>query len=137
MRRGATGDPGPWQQATGITPRDIETTLMGEPASVQERWFARLYAIKPLLFGVFGLFWIVTGLISLGPGYEYGMSLLREGGLPERFGAATLVAGAFADIAIGCCILYRPLSRFGLWAALIISLVYVIVGTALVSAAVE
>lgn len=132
MRRGAVGDPGAWRQATGIVPRDIEEALMREPASVQERWFARLYAIKPLLFGLFALFWIVTGLISLGPGYEYGMSLLREGGLPERFGVLTLIAGALADIAIGCAILYRPLSRFGLWAALIISLVYVVVGTSLV-----
>jgi len=132
MRRGASGDPFPWQIATGIAPRDVETTLMREPASVQDRWFARLYAIKPLLFAVFGMFWIATGLISLGPGYEYGMSLLREGGLPEGFGIATLVAGALADIAIGLCILYRPLSRFGLWAALIISLIYVVVGTLLV-----
>jgi uncharacterized protein YbjT (DUF2867 family) len=132
MRRGAIGDPGPWQAATGITPLDVETALMREPASVQERWFARLYALKPLVFGVFGLFWIATGLISLGPGFEYGMSLLREGGLPERFGVATLMAGALADIAIGCAILYRPLSRYGLWAALIISLVYVVVGTSLV-----
>lgn len=132
MRRGAVGDPAPWQQSTGIVPRDVEDALMREPASVQERWFARLYVIKPLLFAVFGFFWIATGLISLGPGYEYGMSLLREGGLPERFGTLTLVAGALADIAIGCAILYRPLSRFGLWAALIISLVYVVVGTSLV-----
>lgn len=132
MRRGAVGDPRPWQQAMGIVPRDVEEALMREPVSVQERWFARLYAIKPLLFGVFGLFWIATGLISLGPGFEYGMSLLREGGLPEDFGTLTLVAGAVADLLIGCAILYRPLSRFGLWAALIISLVYVVVGTALV-----
>ena len=132
MRRGAIGDPAPWQATTGITALDVETALMREPASVQERWFARLYALKPLVFGVFGLFWIATGLISLGPGFEYGMSLLREGGLPERFGVATLMAGALADIAIGCAILYRPLSRYGLWAALIISLIYVVVGTSLV-----
>jgi hypothetical protein len=132
MRRGAIGDPKPWQAATGITPRDVEDALMREPSSVQERWFARLYALKPLVFGVFGLFWIATGLISLGPGFEYGMSLLREGGLSERFGVATLVAGALADIVIGCAILYRPLSRYGLWAALVISMVYVAVGTSLV-----
>ncbi|MDE5457538.1 NAD(P)H-binding protein, partial [Bradyrhizobium sp. CSA112] len=78
MRRGATGDPEPWRQATGIAPRDLEAALASEPASVQERWFARLYALKPLIFGVFGLFWIVTGIISLGPGWEIGISLLRE-----------------------------------------------------------
>jgi uncharacterized protein YbjT (DUF2867 family) len=132
MMRGATGDPAPWLAITGIAPRDIQQTLLREPASVQDRWFARMYILKPLVFGVFGAFWIATGLISLGPGYEYGMALLREGGLPETFGTMTLVAGALADIAIGFAILYRPLSRYGLWAALIISLVYVVVGTALV-----
>lgn len=132
MVRGATGDAQRWQDVTGIAPRPVETTLLREPASVQERWFSRLYILKPLVFGVFGVFWIATGLISLGPGYEYGMALLREGGLPEAFGAMTLVAGAVADIAIGMAILHRPLSRYGLHAALIISLVYVAVGTALV-----
>jgi len=132
MRRGATGDPAPWRQATGIAPRDLEAALASEPASVQERWFARLYALKPVIFGVFGLFWIVTGIVSLGPGWEIGMSLLREGGLEENFAALTVIAGAVADLIIGLAILSRPLSRYGLWAALIISLVYVVIGTALV-----
>jgi uncharacterized protein YbjT (DUF2867 family) len=132
MRRGATGDPGPWRQATGVAPSDLEAALASEPASVQERWFARLYALKPLIFGVFGLFWIVTGIISLGPGWEIGMSYVREGGLGENFAAFTVVAGALADIIIGLAILWRPSSRYGLWAAFIISLVYVVVGTTLV-----
>ena len=132
MRRGATGDAGPWRQATGVAPRDVEGALASEPASVQERWFARLYALKPLIFAVFGLFWIVTGIISLGPGWEIGMSLLREGGLGESFAALTVIAGALADLVIGLAILWRPASRYGLWAALIISLVYVVIGTALV-----
>jgi uncharacterized protein YbjT (DUF2867 family) len=132
MRRGATGNSEPWRQMTGITPRSLETALAAEPASVQERWFARLYALKPLIFGIFGLFWIVTGIISLGPGWEIGMSLLREGGQPDRFAAVTVIAGALADIIIGIAILCRPLSRYGLWAALIISLTYAVIGTALV-----
>ena len=132
MRRGATGDPEPWRQATGITPRDLEAALASEPASVQERWFARLYALKPLVFGVFGAFWIVTGIISLGPGWDIGMSYVREGGLGETFAALTVVAGALADIVIGLAILWRPASRYGLWAALIISLTYVVIGTILV-----
>jgi hypothetical protein len=132
MRRGATGDPEPWQRMTGIAPREVEAALAREPASVQERWFARLYALKPLIFGVFGLFWIVTGIISLGPGWDIGMSLLQEGGLEGNFAALTVIAGALADIVIGVAILSRPLSRYGLWAALIISLAYIVIGTALV-----
>jgi hypothetical protein len=99
---------------------------------VQERWFARLYFLKPLLFVVLVLFWVSTGLISLGPGWDHGMGLMREGGVGERMGALAVVSGALADIAIGLLIAYRPTSRYGLFAALTISIVYAIIGTILV-----
>jgi hypothetical protein len=60
------------------------------------------------------------------------MSLLAEGRLPEDVAVITIAAGAFADIAIGIAILWRPLTRYGLWAALIISLSYAVIGTVLV-----
>lgn len=132
LARGGSGDAEPWRQATGITPQDLETALARDPASVQERWFAQLYLLKPLIFGVFGLFWIATGLISLTSGYDTAMALLREGGLPEHFGLAALIAGALADSVIGCAIIYRPLSRYGLWAALLISVAYAVAGTVLI-----
>jgi hypothetical protein len=106
--------------------------LAREPASVQERWFAGMYLIKPLLFAVFSAFWIGTGLISLGPGWDHGMGLLAEGGLGETMSSVAITAGALADIAIGLAILYRPTTRYGLYAALAISVTYAIVGTILV-----
>jgi uncharacterized protein YbjT (DUF2867 family) len=132
IRRGAVGDPSHWQRVTGIVPRDIEHALLGEPAPVQERWFAQLYILKPLIFGVFGLFWIATGLISLGPGWEIGMNLMREGGVGETMAALSVMSGALADIAIGLGILYRPTSRYGLYAGLAISVAYAIIGSLLV-----
>ena len=132
ISRGAVGSPTGWTETTGISPRDLETALAQEPASVQERWFARLYLLKAAIFAIFGLFWLVTGLISLGPGWDYGMGLLREGGLGENFAVLTLVAGAIADILIGLAILWRPTSRYGLYAALAISVIYAILGTILV-----
>jgi hypothetical protein len=132
MRRGATGDPEPWHQLTGVTSRNLKVALAREPVSVQERWFARLYALKPLIFGIFGMFWIATGIISVSVGWDVGMSLTREGGLQEHVAALTVSTGALTDIIIGLAILWRPLSRYGLWAALIISLAYVVIGTVLV-----
>lgn len=128
---GATGDAGRWRQLTGIVPRDIEHALASEPASVQERWFAQLYLLKPLVFGVFGLFWISTGIVSLGPGWNDGLNLMREGGARETLAILTVVAGGLADIVIGLAILYRPTSRLGLYAALAISIIYMIIGTLL------
>jgi hypothetical protein len=130
--RGAVGDPSAWIAATGIKPSDVEEKLAREPASVQERWFAPLYVLKPLAFGVFALFWISTGLIALGPGWEIGLGLVLEGGLGATTAALTVIAGALADIAIGLAILYRPTSRYGLYAALAISISYAIIGTVLV-----
>jgi len=129
--RGAVGDPRPLA-ALGLSPRDLEAALITEPASVQERWFAQLYFVKPLLFVVVVLFWISTGLISLGPGWDHGMELMREGGVGERMGALAVVSGALSDIVIGLAIAYRPTSRYGLYAALTISIVYAIIGTILV-----
>jgi uncharacterized protein YbjT (DUF2867 family) len=129
---GATGDQRRWAQVTGIEPTDIEAALTREPTSVQERWFAGLYVLKPLVFGVFGLFWIATGLISFGPGWDIGMSLMREGGVEDPIASLAVIAGACADILIGLAIVYRPTSRYGLYAALAISVVYAIIGTILV-----
>ena len=69
----------PWQRLTGIVPRGLGAALAAEPASVQERWFARLYFLKPVVLAALSLFWIVTGLITLGPGWEEGCDLIAAG----------------------------------------------------------
>ena len=132
MAFAAAGDPAAWTAQTGIVPRDIAHALAREPASVQERWFARLYVLKPLVFAIFGLFWLSTAIVSFGPGWDIGLGLLSENKVPEPIAAFAIVAGASADIAIGLAILYRPTTRYGLWAALAISLAYMIAGTLLV-----
>jgi hypothetical protein len=117
---------------TGTQPTDIEFALTREPASVQDRWFARLYFVKPLVFGVFGLFWLSTGLISFGPGWDIGLGLMHEGGVNEPLASLAVIAGASADLVFGFAILYRPTSRYGLYAALLISVAYAIIGSILV-----
>lgn len=129
--RGATGNAEPLV-ATGFQTRSVGVELASKPASVQEHWFASLYVIKPVLFVVIVLFWIATGLISLGPGWDYGVGLMYEGSVEEPIAALTVIAGATADIVIGCAIAYRPTSRYGLWAAILLALAYAVIGTILV-----
>jgi hypothetical protein len=88
-----------------------------------------LYFAKPLAFGVLALFWIGTGLISLGPGWEEGLSYLLEGGVPEGLAQPGVVLGALADIAIGVGIAFRRTARRALWGAMAISVFYMIAGT--------
>ena len=131
MKRGAIGDNSEWKAVTGIEPRSLSDALRANPASVQEKWFSNLYLLKPLMFGVFALFWITTGLISFGPGWKIGMDLMREGGV-EEIGPLLIAAGASADILIGIGIAFRRTARLALWAALAISVAYVVIGTILV-----
>jgi uncharacterized protein YbjT (DUF2867 family) len=132
MVRGAVGDDSAFRRMLGTAPRDIEATLAREPAGVQERWFARLYLLKPLVFGMFALFWIATGIISLGPGWQRGVALVMEGGTGETVAKLAVVSGGFADIVIGLFIAFRRTARLGLYAAFGISLAYAIIGTILV-----
>ena len=81
---GAVGDPTGWMRATGIQPRSLDATLAERPASVQDRWFARLYLLKPLAIFSLALFWILTGAIALGPGYSAAIAQM------EGRGASTL-----------------------------------------------
>jgi uncharacterized protein YbjT (DUF2867 family) len=132
MVRGATGDAGLLTRLSGIKPRDIETALAREPAPVQERWFAGLYILKPAVFIVFAAFWISTGLISIGPGRERGVSLVMEGGVSRTVALLATLSGGFADIAIGLLLAFRRSARLGLYAAFSISVAYAIIGTILV-----
>lgn len=128
--RGAIGDPGPWTALTGIAPTSFAAALAAHPASVQERWFARLYLLKPVILVVLSLFWIVTGLLSIGPGYRIGADLLREGGVGAMSGLG-VVAGGLLDLAIGIAIASRRTSRRALYAGLALSGFYLVAGTAL------
>ncbi|MBV8751342.1 MAG: SDR family oxidoreductase [Hyphomicrobiales bacterium] len=129
--RGAIGDPAPLTRATGVEPRDPAAVLSAEPSSVQERWFARLYLLKPLVFVILSLFWITTGLMALGPGWQKGVDLMLEGGVRHGLAEATVIAGAAADICIGIGIAFRRTTNRALYAALAISFVYAIIGTVL------
>lgn len=130
ITRGATGDPGQWTAATGIVPQSLEATLSANPAAVQDRWFAGLYFLKPAIFVVLPLFWIMTGVISLTTGWESGIQLLT-GTAMERLAAPAVIAGALADMAIGALIALRRTARLGLWGALGLCLFYLIAGSIL------
>lgn len=130
LARGSAGDNRAWIEATGIQPQSLAAALAAEPAGVQERWFARLYLLKPLMLTVFAAFWLLTALVSLGPGFAIGEALMREGGVGALSGPA-VIAGSLADLVIGVGILFRRTARPALLAALALSLFYALAGSLL------
>jgi uncharacterized protein YbjT (DUF2867 family) len=127
--RGAVGDTSAWRASTGIAPQSLRDALAAEPASVQERWFGRLYLLKAVGLAVFSAFWIITGILSLGPGWEAGLALVVEGGLTSALARWVVIGGAVADILIGVGIAFRRTARLALYAAVALSVAYLLAAT--------
>jgi uncharacterized protein YbjT (DUF2867 family) len=127
---GAAGDNRAWREATGIQPRSLADALAAEPASVQERWFARLYLLKPLVIGMFAFFWLATGLITLGPGREEAMRLVGMTAAAP-WSAPLVIGGALFDVAMGVALVFRRTAKPALVIAFLGTVGYLLAGTLL------
>ena len=64
--------------ATGIVPRTIAQAVGARAATIQDKWFARLFLIKALVIASLALFWTVSGFISLVISYDAAAGILRD-----------------------------------------------------------
>jgi uncharacterized protein YbjT (DUF2867 family) len=124
MRRGVSGNPQAWMAATGITPRSAFQAVAATPATVQEKWFARLYLLKALALTTLVIFWCVSGLIALTASFAAARQILLDHGLSFALAHGISVASSLLDIAVGALIAVRRTSRFGLIAGILVSLGY-------------
>jgi uncharacterized protein YbjT (DUF2867 family) len=124
MRRGVTGDPRPWMDATGLQPKSLGDALRQLPVGVQERWFGRLYLLKAIVLATLSLFWVASGAIALTVAFAEANAILNKVGLPDAFARVTTVATGILDIAIGLGIAVRRSARASLWAGVAVSVFY-------------
>ena len=129
LSAGVVGDPSSWIAATGIKPRSLAAILADRPASVQDRWFARLYWLKPVAIVALAAFWIVTGVIALGPGRATAMAYFTKAGFGPSAAELSLVLGSLFDIAVGLALLVRRFTRRALQLMIAMSLGYLLIGT--------
>lgn len=101
------GDPAGWIADTGARPLGFEAYLAATPATVQDRWHARLGFARPVARVLLGLFWMVSGLIALGPGREAAQDLLRQGGFSAAAASWVLGLTALMDMVLGATMLVK------------------------------
>jgi hypothetical protein len=124
LRRGVSGDPSGWIAATGIVPRRIEQTAGRRPATIQDKWFARLFLIKALIIASLVLFWVVSGFIALVISYDAAADMLRSRGFPPWLVDPVTIGTSLMDMSIGALIAFRCTAAFGLIAGIVASLGY-------------
>ena len=131
LKAGVVGDPVPWLQATGIKPASLSEILAMRPAGVQERWFARLYLLKPLAIVALSMFWLLSGLVALGPGRAAAEAQLAATAFPAALVASTVFWSAWLDVVLGLLLLVRRFTRPILVIMLVVSLSYLLTATIL------
>jgi uncharacterized protein YbjT (DUF2867 family) len=131
LRRGVAGDPAPWMALTGIVPKTLAQAVGHRSASIQDKWFARLYLIKALVIGSLVLFWTLSGFIALVISYDAAAALLTAHHFPPALVAPITVGTSLMDMAIGLLIAFRRTCGAGLIAGLTASLGYMLGATIL------
>ena len=129
LTKGVVGDPSTWMNATGVKPKSLDAILAERPANVQDRWFARLYLLKPVAIVALAAFWIASGVVALGPGRAAALEHLTQAGLAPANAELGLVLGSLIDIALGFAVCVRRLARRALQAMMIVPLAYLLIGT--------
>jgi uncharacterized protein YbjT (DUF2867 family) len=101
--------------------------MSNNPSAVQDLWFARLYALKPLIFLTLSLFWIISGIVPLADpvGAAAGFGAVFTPGVAVAIALATSIA----DIMLGVAVLWRSYARKAMIGMLGLSLAYLIGGT--------
>ncbi len=124
LRRGVTGDPRPWIAGTGIIPKTL--AQMVPSATIQDKWFARLFLIKALVIASLSAFWIASGFIALVISYDAAAAILTSHAFPPALVAPFTVITSLMDMTIGLLIAFRRTCAAGLIAGILASLGYML-----------
>ncbi|MBN8998118.1 MAG: SDR family oxidoreductase, partial [Rhizobiales bacterium] len=125
LKAGVVGDGEVAQRVLGVKPHGLASMLASWPSGVQERWFARLYFLKPLAILTLALFWIASGIIGL-VGRDAAAAILEGAGAPALVAMAAVIAGSLLDMALGALVLVRRRTVAALNAMLVVSLAYLV-----------
>jgi uncharacterized protein YbjT (DUF2867 family) len=124
MRRGVRGNPKSWMADTGLAPLSARAAVAATPATVQEKWFARLYLLKALALMTLVIFWCASGLIALTIAFGVARQTLIDHGFSFFLAQNITIASSVLDIFIGLLIGIRRTSPIGLIAGILVSLGY-------------
>jgi uncharacterized protein YbjT (DUF2867 family) len=120
---GVVGDPAPWMAATGIAPKSLDQLLAARPAHVQDRWFARLYLLKPLAILAIAAATFTTAALQFVSGWK--LAAAMTAGVPAVVLVVYLLPVLFyggVALVLGCGLIFRATARFALIALIVLAL---------------
>ena len=123
LRARVVGDPQPWMIATGAKPKSLDEILAAQPANVQDRWFAKLYLLKPLAVFTVAVATLMNAIV------QFASALRHAGALPEDTPLGAIVARTLPFILtgglallLGILLILRPTARLALIGLILLTL---------------
>ncbi|MCF2904904.1 SDR family oxidoreductase [Octadecabacter sp. CECT 8868] len=125
---GVTGTP-PNLSQFGVPPvRSLKQTFAGMPAWAEDRLFAQMALLTPILIATLVVFWVLSGVIGFIKVQE-AARVLTDVGWPNALAISSVMFWGVVDITIAAAFLYRPTAKMACWAAIAVSLFYLAAST--------
>ncbi|HEX4181910.1 MAG TPA: SDR family oxidoreductase [Caulobacteraceae bacterium] len=116
------------QTLLGMTPVSLGDMLAQWPSGVQDRWFGRLYFLKPLLLLILAVFWMASGAIGLLHAAA-AERVLVSAGFAAPSARAAVLAGSVVDLLLGALIGLRRTAPAALMGTLVVTAAYLVGAT--------
>ena len=130
LAAGITGNPAAWRTQTGRPLASLEATLRQLPATIQERWYARAFMLKPVIIAVLSVFWTATGVVALA-NPQSAARVLTSRGLDDGLALTIVVSGVAMDLILGLAVISRNSMPWAAKGMIAVTLAYLIGGTLL------
>jgi uncharacterized protein YbjT (DUF2867 family) len=131
LKAGVIADDSAIETVLGFKPKSLDQMLAGWPSGVQERWFARLYFLKPAALIVLIGFWFASGAIGLTAGFNEAVAALTAVAAPLLAAKTVVIGGAVLDMALALLACVRATAPTALIGVVATSAAYLVGATIL------
>lgn len=131
LRQGISGDAVATERFISRRPRTLEETLAAYPAGIQDRVFARLNLMLPIMLISLVIMWAASGLGTLAR-LDDAIEIGVQGGVERSLARMIAIVGAIIDLVLAAALLWRRTVRTSLLLMLFLTIfVYLAGGTIL------
>ncbi|MBO6549816.1 MAG: SDR family oxidoreductase [Rhizobiales bacterium] len=131
MKEGVVGDARQWKNLKGAHVRSIDETFKSMSAHVEDRLFAWMALLMPVMVGGLSLFWFISGVIGF-YSIEKAAQVLIDVGWAKEFAMISVAFWAVIDLVLAGAILIRRYAKLACWGMIGVSLFYLLASTLIV-----
>jgi uncharacterized protein YbjT (DUF2867 family) len=131
LRQGVIGDTDATERYLSRRPASIEEILAANPAGIQDRVFARIDLLLPLMLASLVIMWAASGLATL-VRLDDAIDIVVQGGVGRSPARLIAIIGAIVDLGLAAALLWRRTVRASLLLMIFLTIfIYLAGGTIL------